>query len=212
MTQPTVRQASMDRPLRRRDLDPDPLRQFARWLAEAEQSGIRYANAMAVATAAPDGTPSARMVLLRGFDERGFVFYTNYESQKGRELAANPRAALLFYWDPLERQVRISGRVVKVSSQESDEYFRSRPYGSQLSAWASRQSEPIAGREELEAHHAELAAQFPEGQVPRPPFWGGYRVVPEQFEFWQGRRDRLHDRFRYTRQPDGSWLIERLQP
>jgi len=212
MTQTTVRQASMDRPLRRCDLDPDPLRQFAHWFAEAEAAGIRYANAMAVATAAPDGSPSVRMVLLRGFDERGFVFYTNYESQKGRELAANPRAALLFYWDPLERQVRISGWVVKVSSQESDEYFRSRPYGSQLSAWASRQSEPIAGREELEARHAELATQFPEGQVPRPPFWGGYRVVPEQFEFWQGRRDRLHDRFRYTRQPDGSWLIERLQP
>jgi len=208
----TNREPSADRPLRRRDLDPDPLRQFARWCAEAEGLGIRYPNAMAVATSTPDGIPSVRMVLLRGYDQRGFVFFTNYESQKGRDLSVNPHAALLFYWEPLERQVRISGRVERLSEEESDEYFSSRPYGSQLSAWASRQSEPIAGRALLEGRQAELASRFPEGHVPRPPFWGGFRVVPDQFEFWQGRRDRLHDRFRYLRQADGSWCIERLQP
>jgi pyridoxamine 5'-phosphate oxidase len=212
MTWTTNREVSADRPLRRRDLDPDPLQQFTRWLAEAEEAGLRYPNAMAVATATAGGVPSVRMVLLRSYDERGFVFFTNYESQKGRDLVVNPWTALLFYWEPVERQVRISGRVERVSEQESDAYFGCRPYGSQLSAWASRQSEPIADRAALEAKHAEVASRFPEGQVPRPPFWGGFRVIPEQFEFWQGRRDRLHDRFRYTRQADGSWLVERLQP
>jgi pyridoxamine 5'-phosphate oxidase len=207
-----TRVPSLDRPLCRHDLADDPFQQFAAWFAEAERAGIRYPNAMALATATPDGVPSVRMVLLRGVDERGFVFYTNYESQKGKELALNPRAALLFYWDALERQVRVSGLVERVSSAESDAYFASRPYGSQLSAWASQQSQPIDSRAALEERHAALAQAFPEGAVPRPPFWGGFRVVPDTFEFWQGRRDRLHDRFRYRRQADGHWQIERLQP
>lgn len=201
-----------DRPLHRRDLAPDPLEQFLRWYREAEEAGLRYPNAMALATATRDGRPSVRMVLLRGADEQGFVFYTNLESRKGQELAENPRAALLFYWEPLERQVRIDGHVELVSDAEADEYFATRPYGSQISAWASAQSQTIASREELEQRHRTFAERFPEGAVPRPPFWGGFRVRPVVYEFWQGRPDRLHDRFRYERQPDGSWSIERLQP
>lgn len=209
---PLHRWEHQDRPLRRRDLAEDPLEQFLRWYREAEEANLRYPNAMAVATATADGKPSVRMVLLRQVDERGFVFYTNLESRKGREIAENPRAALLFYWEPLERQVRIEGRVELVSAAEADEYFATRPYGSQVSAWASRQSEPIASRAELERRHEEFAARYPEGAVPRPPYWGGYRVVPDAYEFWQGRADRLHDRFRYERRPDGSWVIVRLQP
>ncbi|MDW7982627.1 MAG: pyridoxamine 5'-phosphate oxidase [Thermomicrobium sp.] len=201
-----------DRPLRRRDLERDPLAQFLRWYREAEEAGLRYPNAMALATATRDGHPAVRMVLLRGVDEHGFVFYTNLESRKGRELEENPRAALLFYWEPLDRQVRIEGSVAQVSEAEADEYFATRPYGSQVSAWASRQSEPIASREELEARHAAFAARFPEGRVPRPPYWSGFRVRPDRYEFWQGRPDRLHDRFRYERGSDGSWSIVRLQP
>lgn len=201
-----------DRPLHRRDLAPDPLEQFLRWYREAEEAGLRYPNAMALATATRGGRPSVRMVLLRGADEQGFVFYTNLESRKGQELAENPRAALLFYWEPLERQVRIEGHVELVSDAEADEYFATRPYGAQISAWASAQSQPIASREELEQRHRAFAARFSEGSAPRPPFWGGFRVRPVVYEFWQGRPDRLHDRFRYERQPDGSWSIERLQP
>ena len=201
-----------DHPLRRRDLADDPLEQFLRWYQEAQESGLRYPNAMAVATATADGRPSVRMVLLRGVDERGFVFYTNLESRKGRELAENPRAALLFYWEPLERQVRIEGRVELVTSAEADAYFATRPKGSQISAWTSRQSEPIDSREALERRHAEFAERFGSGPVPRPADWGGYRVVPDAYEFWQGRPDRLHDRFRYERSADGIWVITRLQP
>jgi pyridoxamine 5'-phosphate oxidase len=212
MLEPQQRWEAPNRPLRRSDLADDPLEQFVRWYREAEQTGLRYPNAMALATATRDGRPSLRIVLLRQADERGFVFYTNLESRKGREIAENPRAALLFYWEPLERQVRIEGPVELVSSTEGDAYFATRPFGSQVSAWASRQSEPIGSRAELERHHQEWAARFATGQVPRPPYWGGYRVVPEVYEFWQGRADRLHDRFRYERQPDGSWTIVRLQP
>ncbi|MDW8059417.1 MAG: pyridoxamine 5'-phosphate oxidase [Thermomicrobium sp.] len=212
MLRPLHRWEHSDRPLRRRDLASDPLEQFLAWYREAEQAGLRYPNAMALATASRDGRPAVRMVLLRGVDERGFVFYTNLESRKGRELAENPYAALLFYWEPLERQVRIEGCVERVAAEEADEYFATRPYGSQISAWASRQSEPIASREALVRQHEAYAARFPEGHVPRPPYWGGFRVLPDAYEFWQGRADRLHDRFRYERRPDGSWTIVRLQP
>ena len=211
MLRPLYRWEHRDHPLRRWDLAEDPLEQFLRWYREAEAADLRYPNAMAVATATADGKPSVRMVLLRQVDQRGFVFYTNLESRKGREIAENPRAALLFYWEPLERQVRIEG-LVELVPEEADEYFATRPYGSQISAWASHQSEPIGSRKELEQRHRELAARYPEGSVPRPPYWSGYRVIPEAYEFWQGRRDRLHDRFRYERQADGSWAIVRLQP
>ena len=194
------------------DLDPNPFRQFQVWFEQALAAGLPEPNAMTLATATPDGRPSARMVLIKGADERGFVFFSNYQSRKGRELDANPYAALVFYWAELERQIRIEGRVERVSSQESDAYFQSRPAGSRLGAWASRQSAVIAGRAELEGRLAELAAQHPGGDVPRPPHWGGYRVVPESIEFWQGRPSRLHDRLRYRLREDGTWLVERLSP
>jgi pyridoxamine 5'-phosphate oxidase len=199
------------RPLRRSDLDPDPLRQFQRWFGEAEQAGDGFAEAAALATATPDGQPSARMVLVKGAHERGFVFHTGYVSRKAGELDANPRAALLFYWHSLGRQVRIEGRVAKTASEESETYFRTRPHGGQLAAWASRQSEPIESREELDARFAEVEARFGEGDPPLPPHWGGYRLEPESFEFWQHRENRLHDRFRYRRDGD-EWVVERLQP
>jgi pyridoxamine 5'-phosphate oxidase len=195
------------------DVDRDPIRQFARWLNEAIDGGILEPYAMAVATATREGRPSARMVLLRGFDERGFVFYTNYESEKGRDLAENPHASLVFYWDILGRQVRISGRVEKVTRQESEAYFRTRPAGSRLAAWASDQSRVLpGGRDELEARYRQVASRYPGEQIPLPPFWGGYRVVPDLFEFWQSRPNRLHDRLRYRRRPDASWSLERLAP
>ena len=194
------------------DLDPNPIRQFQVWFEQALAAGLPEPNAMTLATATPDGRPSARMVLIKGADERGFVFFSNYQSRKGRELDANPYAALVFYWAELERQIRIEGRVERVSSQESDAYFQSRPAGSRLGAWASRQSAVIAGRAELEGRLAELAAQHPGGDVSRPPHWGGYRVVPESIEFWQGRPSRLHDRLRYRLREDGTWLVERLSP
>jgi pyridoxamine 5'-phosphate oxidase len=193
------------------DLDPDPIAQFDRWFAEARASGIDEANAMTLATAAADGQPSARMVLLRDAGPQGFVFFTNYGSQKGRELAGNPKAALVFHWRELHRQVRITGTIAKTSRAESQHYFASRPRGAQLSAWASWQSSPVADREFLEARVRKLAAKYHSAPIPAPPGWGGYRLRPDSIEFWQGRQDRLHDRLRYTRQPAG-WRIQRLAP
>lgn len=191
--------------------DRDPMVQFGAWFSQALAAEVPEPNAMTLATAAADGTPNARTVLLKGFDERGFVFYTNYESRKGRELEANPRASLLFYWAELERQVRMTGRVERVDAAESDAYFRSRPRGHQAGAWASRQSEVLDGRDALDRQALEAAARFAEGEIPRPPQWGGYRVVPDVYEFWQGRENRLHDRLEYVREA-GGWRIRRLSP
>jgi pyridoxamine 5'-phosphate oxidase len=192
--------------LRRTDLDADPLRQFQKWFGEAT-GVVRAREAMAVATANADGAPSVRMVLLKAADERGLVFFTHYTSRKGRELDANPKAALLFHWDPLGRQVRVEGAVERVSAEESDAYFATRPAGARAGARASRQSEVLGDRVELERRAAELA----ESDLTRPETWGGFRVIPDAWEFWQHRDDRLHDRFRYTRR-DGAWVIERLYP
>ena len=193
------------------DVDPDPVEQFRRWFDEALAANLREPNAMTVATATPDGRPSARVVLLKGFDERGFVFYTNYEGRKGRELEENPYAALLFYWGELERQVRIEGPVSRVSGEDSDAYYASRPRGSRLGALASEQSRVVGSREVLEGRIGSLEAEYEGSDVPRPAFWGGYRVEPGVVEFWQGRENRLHDRIVYRR-GDGDWRIERLQP
>jgi pyridoxamine 5'-phosphate oxidase len=186
------------------DVDPDPVVQFLAWYEEAGT------EAVALATASAEGDPSVRMVLLKGVDPRGFVFYTNYDSAKACDLAANPRAALCFFWPP-DRQVRVSGPVEMVGAEESEGYWRNRPRASQLSAWASRQSHVVESREALERRVAELADRFGEGEVPSPPFWGAYRLVPEVVEFWHHREDRLHDRIRYRRE-DGGWVIERLAP
>jgi pyridoxamine 5'-phosphate oxidase len=198
--------------LRRSDLNPDPIKQFASWFTAAIEAGIRDVNAMSLATAGRDGRPSVRIVLLKSFDQDGFVFFTNYESEKGKQLQTNPYAALAFYWIELDRQIRVSGMVKKTSREESQTYFHSRPVGSQLSAWASRQSEVLDGRRMLDARMAEVSERFVDKPVPLPPHWGGYRLKPERMEFWQGRPSRLHDRFRYTRQASGNWLIERLAP
>jgi pyridoxamine-phosphate oxidase len=187
-----------------------PFEQFTTWFSEALQAGVPEPNAMTVATLGPDLHPSARIVLLKGFDDRGFVFYTNYESRKGQELAAHPRASLLFFWQPLERQVRIEGRIEKTSAEESDTYFRSRPLGSRIGAWVSPQSRPIT-RETLEQRTAEMTASLGE-DPPRPPHWGGYRVIPHYVEFWQGRPSRLHDRVAYQLQENGNWVLQRLAP
>jgi len=198
--------------LRRSDLDPDPIKQFSNWFTAAIEAGIRDVNAMSLATAGPDAKPSVRILLLKGFDQDGFVFFSNYESGKGKQLDANPYAAMAFYWIELDRQIRISGKVERTSREESQIYFHSRPIGSQLGAWASRQSEVLDARRVLDARMAEMAQRFGDGPVSLPPHWGGYRLKPDAFEFWQGRPNRLHDRFRYTLEPDGSWLIERLAP
>lgn len=198
--------------LRRAYLDPDPIKQFDNWFAAAIEARIYDANAMALATATSDGKPSVRVVLLKSFDERGFVFYTNYDSEKGRQLEQNPRAALVLYWMEVERQIRIEGTVEKTPREESERYFHTRPAGAQLGAWASRQSATIDGRQVLEARLAEMKQRFAEVDIPLPPHWGGYRVKPEIMEFWQGRPDRLHDRFRYTLQSNGTWSIDRLAP
>jgi pyridoxamine 5'-phosphate oxidase len=194
------------------DLDPDPFSQFQLWLDEAISAGVREPNAMTLATATIDGKPSARIVLLKGLDDRGFVFYTNYDSLKGKQLIDNPHAALVFLWGDLERQVRIEGTIEKVSTQESDTYFYSRPFGSQLGAWVSNQSEVIANREVLEKRLEAFTAEYTPENIDRPPHWGGFRLIPTEIEFWQGRPNRLHDRLRY-RQNDGEvWIIERLAP
>jgi len=198
--------------LRRADLHSDPLQQFGAWFAAALAADIRDVNAMSLATSTPDGKPSVRIVLLKGFDERGFAFFTNYDSEKGCQLEANPYAALVFYWVQLERQVRISGAVEKTSREDSAAYFHSRPVGSRLGAWASKQSEIVDARQILDTRLTEMTERFENGDVPLPPHWGGYRVKPDKFEFWQGRPNRLHDRFRYSRQSDGAWQIDRLAP
>jgi pyridoxamine 5'-phosphate oxidase len=221
--------------LRRSDLDADPMVQFRRWFEQAagERSSGRLrgsliriyktllglgsaeridVNAATVATVDGEGRPSARVVLLKGLDERGFIFFTNYDSRKGREIAGNPNVALVFYWPDQERQVCIAGQAAKIPQAESEVYFKSRPRGSRLAAWASRQSEAIENREVLEAHWRELQAKYPGEDVPMPPNWGGFVIAPSRIEFWQGRPSRLHDRFRYLKQADGKWLIERLSP
>lgn len=200
------------RSLSRADLNPDPLLQFERWFAEARQAVELDPNAMCVSTVGPDGRPSSRMVLLKSFDPQGFVFFTNLESRKAREIAQNPHVSLLFCWMPLSRQLIISGQAERVSTAEALAYFATRPRGSQLGAWVSHQSSVISSRSLLEAKWEEMKRKFAAGQVPLPSFWGGFRVRPVEFEFWQGRADRLHDRFRYQRDGSGAWNIERLQP
>ncbi|GII66973.1 pyridoxine/pyridoxamine 5'-phosphate oxidase [Sphaerisporangium krabiense] len=189
---------------------PDPVTQFASWFADAVEAGLPEPNAMVLATSSAGGLPTARTVLLKGYDQQGFVFYTNYESRKGRDLAENPRACLLFPWHPLRRQVRVEGKVTKLPREDSAAYFHSRPYGSRVGAWASRQSAVVRSREELDARFRELAERWPE-DPPVPDFWGGFRVVPTEVEFWQGQIDRMHDRLRYRRTKAG-WTLERLAP
>ncbi len=210
MKLPDLRQEYGRASLDERDISPDPIVQFRAWFEEALARDVPEPNAMTLATAGSDGRPAARMVLLRGFDERGFVFYTNSVGDKAAQLAANPWAALVFYWEPLERQVRVVGSVSRVSEAESDAYFAGRPRESQVGAWASHQSEVIDDRAELERRVAEVNGRFP-GDVPRPPFWGGFRVVPDTVEFWLLQDDRLHDRLRYRREGH-AWAIERLSP
>ncbi len=192
------------------DAGDDPIALFRKWFEAALSAQLPEPNAMALATVSPDGQPSNRIVLLKGIDH-GLTFFTNYESRKSREIQSNPRVAVVFLWDELERQVRIEGVIEKVTEKESDDYYHSRPLGSRLGAWASVQSEVITGREVLERHQAELLARHPDGNIPRPPHWGGYRLLPSAFEFWQGRPSRLHDRIRFQRQAE-TWIRERLSP
>lgn len=207
-----LRREYADTGLDERDVDANPFNQFETWFQEAIDAKIDLPDAMTLATATTDGMPSARIVLLRGHDERGFVFYTDYESQKGKELAENPNAALVFYWRELDRQVRITGQVSKVSRENSNNYFQTRPVDSRLAALASKQSEVIPNRAVLEERFKELAAQYQDEEIPLPSDWGGYRLSPNMIEFWSGRPSRLHDRLRYTRQPDNDWRIERISP
>jgi pyridoxamine 5'-phosphate oxidase len=197
--------------LRESDVDPDPIRQFRVWLEQALAANLREPNAMTLATCTPDGWPSARVVLLKGVSDAGFTFFTSYEGRKARELAANPRAALVMYWAELERQVRIEGTVERTTAEESAAYFATRPRGSQLGAWASRQSEVVSGREVLQAQMSEVEQRYADRAVPCPQYWGGYKVRPQVIEFWQGRPNRLHDRLRYRRVGE-RWIIERLCP
>lgn len=194
------------------EADSNPFKQFQVWFNEALEADILEPNAMSLATITPDGRPSARMVLLKDFDERGFVFFTNYQSAKGQHLKENPWVALVFWWGLLERSVRIEGRVVEVTPQESDGYFQSRPWESRLGAWASEQSQVISSREILEKRLEQLKQEYLDQEVSRPPHWGGFRVIPDRIEFWQGRPNRLHDRLCYCLESDGSWRIERLSP
>ncbi len=194
------------------DLDPNPIEQFRIWYGQALRAEFIYPNAFTLATSTKDGKPSARQLLLKDFDEEGFVFYSNSESKKGSDLADNPFAALCFWWDKLERQVRVEGKVKIVSQQDADEYFHSRPIGSQIGAWASNQSTVIPDRELLDNRYKEFENKFEDKIIPRPPYWNGYRLAPVAIEFWQGRQNRLHDRLRYKLQKDGKWTIERLAP
>jgi pyridoxamine 5'-phosphate oxidase len=200
--------------LSKHDVDPDPTVQFQRWLDQALRAEVNEPTAMTLATASRDGVPSARLVLLKGVDARGFVFYTDFRSRKGQELDENPRAALVFYWPELERQVRVEGDVERITTAESDAYFHSRPEGSRLGAWTSRQSSVIDTRDALEQAYAATRERFADGDIPLPPHWGGYRVIPRAIELWQGRPNRLHDRIRYARSggPGAGWTIERLSP
>jgi pyridoxamine-phosphate oxidase len=198
--------------LRETELAADPIRQFASWFEHAVEAELPEPNAMTLATSTPAGVPSARIVLLKGYDPDGFLFFTNYESQKGRELEANPHVALVLFWPMLERQIRVTGTASKVSREVSESYFHSRPIGSQVGAWASHQSQVLPNRDELDRRAQELAVEYANRPVPLPPYWGGYRVRPSAIEFWQGRPDRLHDRFRYSRQVPDGWKIERLSP
>jgi pyridoxamine 5'-phosphate oxidase len=206
-----LRREYADAALDVRDVDPDPIVQFRRWFDEAVQAQLTDANAMTLATSTRDGRPSARIVLLKEFDERGFVFYTDYRSRKGAELDENPQAALVFYWREIDRQVRLEGTVVRIDPAESAAYFSTRPSGSRIGAWASTQSAAISGRDWLDAEVKRVEERFPDGEVPLPPHWGGYRVRPDVCEFWQGRPSRLHDRIQYRRDGD-AWTVERLSP
>ena len=194
------------------DMNADPIKQFADWLQIAIDAELDLPNAMLLATASKDGLPSARYVLLKGFDDRGFVFYSHADSVKGRQLADNPRAALVFYWAPMHRQVRIEGGVERVADEDADEYFKSRPYDSRVSAWVARQSSVVPDREFLESEYYRVAQEFPGEEIPRPEDWVGYRVVPVRLEFWQGREGRLHDRIEYVSNDKGAWTMQRLAP
>ena len=208
----SLRREYMSHGLRRTELASDPIEQFTRWFQQAQAAELLDPNAMAVATCSSDGQPSLRNVLLKAYDARGFVFYTNLESQKAKQLRENPKAALLFTWLPLNRQIKIEGSTERMSASESLKYFLSRPKESQWAAWASQQSQKISSRQILESQFMEMKQKFSQGEVPLPSFWGGYRVIPDKIEFWQGRENRLHDRFVYRRKDTDNWIIDRLSP